>query len=331
MKKQNITDKQYLELLKDIKTNGRKKGDRTGTGTISVFDRIIRFDLSSGLFPLLTTKRLHTRSIIHELLWFLKGDTNIKYLNDNNVHIWDEWADENGDLGEIYGKQWVNWNGETETSLSSEKNDKGFLDYKSKNIGGINQIQNAIDLLKNDPDSRRNKVMAWNVGSLSKMALVPCHYGFSLYTDIATLDERIAYWCRTEGKDISYGKNMTTEMLDGLNVPTRRLSLSWTQRSVDSFLGLPFNIASYGLLLHMFAQQSNMMVNELVGNLDNDVHIYENHLDYIEKQLVRDDSKYSSPVLKLKKAKDMFSYSFEDFEILDYEYYPNWKNVPIAV
>ena len=327
----NIADKQYLDLMRDIKSNGRKKEDRTGTGTTSVFNRTIRFDLSSGYFPLLTTKRLHTRSITHELLWFNKGDTNIKYLNDNGVSIWDEWADEKGNLGPVYGKQWVNWGGSKEVTLSNDKNEEGFFEYNENNIGGINQIQNAIDLLNNDPDSRRIKVSAWNVGELDQMALMPCHYGFSLYTDIATLNERIAYWCREQEKDISYGKDMTHSKLDALKVPRRRISLSWTQRSVDTFLGLPFNIASYGMLLHMFAQQVNMMPAELVGNLDNDVHIYDNHWEYVDKQLQRDPNMYSSPKLKLKKAKDMFSYSFEDFEMVDYQYYPNWKNVPIAV
>ena len=273
----NIADKQYLSLLKDIKDNGNKKGDRTGTGTTSVFNREIRFDMSTGYFPLLTTKRLHTRSILHELLWFLNGDTNTKYLNDNGVSIWDEWADEKGDLGPVYGKQWVNWNGEKNVTISNEKDENGYLKFKEDNIKGINQVQNAIDLLNNDPDSRRIIVSAWNVGELDKMALMPCHYGFSLYSVEMTLEQRIIHWCSESNKDISYGDDMTHSKLDALRIPTRTLSLSWTQRSVDTFLGLPFNIASYGMLLHMFAQQVNMVPGELVGNLINDVHIYDNH------------------------------------------------------
>lgn len=326
----NIVDKQLHDLMRDIKTNGRKKGDRTGTGTTAVFNRSIRFDLSGGQFPLASSKRLHTRSITHELLWFLMGDTNINYLKDNGVSIWNEWADENGDLGPVYGKQWVSWES-TEREMVESCEDKEHGTLYSLKPKSINQIQNAIDLLNNDPDSRRIKVSVWNVGELDKMALMPCHYGFSLNTDIATEEERIAFWCREQGKDISYGNDMTHAKLDALRVPKRRIHLSWTQRSVDTFLGLPFNIASYGMLLYMFAQQVNMIPSELVGNLDNDVHIYDNHWEFVNKQLDRDPNKHSSPKLKLKKAKDIFSYKFEDFEFLNYEYDPNWKNVPIAV
>ena len=303
---------EYHKLLQHILDNGRKKGDRTGTGTISIFDYKIKFDMQDG-FPLLTTKKIHTRSVIHELLWFLKGDTNTRYLNENGVTIWDEWADENGDLGPVYGKQWVNWEDSSDVYGTVD----GFVDgFKS-----INQIQNAIDTLKNNPDSRRIMVSAWNPADIPKMKLPPCHWAFELYTEELTEVELL-----NEVEKLGIGRSKETMSV----IPKRRLHLKWHQRSVDTFLGLPFNIASYALLLHMFAQQTNMVPGTLVGDLTN-VHIYDNHMEYVEKQLGRDSNKYSTPTLKLKKAKDIFSYTYEDFEIIDYETYPNWKNVPKAI
>lgn len=261
----------YLDLLQHIKTNGAKKSDRTGTGTTSVFGYQMRFDLSEG-FPLLTTKKVHLRSIIHELIWFLNGDTNIKYLNDNKVTIWDEWADENGDLGPIYGKQWVKW----------QAND-GTV---------INQIQQAVDQIKNNPDSRRIIVNAWNVGELDQMALAPCHAFFQFY------------------------------------VVNGKLSCQLYQRSCDVFLGLPFNIASYALLVHMMAQQCDLEVGEFVWT-GGDVHIYDNHQEQVELQLSREP--YPLPQLVIKRKPDsIFDYKFEDFDVVNYQSHKAIK-APVAV
>ena len=316
--------KEYHKLLQYILDNGKDKGDRTGTGTKSIFDYKIKFDMSEG-FPLMTTKKIHTRSIIHELLWFLKGDTNTKYLNENGVTIWDEWADENGDLGPVYGNQWVKW------STMGKMGDYILHDGERS----INQIQNAIDTLNNNPDSRRIMVSAWNVGEIYQMALPPCHWAFELYTEELTDAERKKWvldnvdWVKDDHDANKYLYRGEPKIY-GDSVPKRRLHLKWHQRSVDTFLGLPFNIASYALLLHMFAQQTNMVPGTLVGDLTN-VHIYDNHIEYVKEQLDRAYSRYSDTTLELSKSKDIFSYTYEDFEIVGYESFPNWKNVPIAV
>jgi thymidylate synthase len=263
--------KQYLELLNDILENGTKKDDRTGTGTLSVFGRQLRFDLQKG-FPLLTTKKLHIRSIIHELLWFLSGDTNVKYLQENGVTIWDEWADENGDLGPVYGAQWRSWKG---------------ADGQT-----IDQISEVIEQIKTNPNSRRLLVSAWNVGEIDKMKLPPCHYAFQFYV--------------AEGK----------------------LSCMWQQRSVDTFLGLPFNIASYALLTHMMAQQCDLEVGELIFT-GGDVHLYLNHIEQAKLQLTRDPRPLPKLVIK-RKPESIFDYKFEDFEIVDYDPHPHIK-APVAV
>jgi len=325
MSKSNAT-KIYHDLLEDILKNGSEKNDRTGTGTVSVFGRQVRFNMKDG-FPLLTTKKLHLRSITHELLWFLKGDTNIKYLNDNSVTIWDEWADDSGELGSVYGKQWVDWGGTFETLIRRERDESGHFPFVKKHNPGINQINNIIKLLKNDPDSRRMVVSAWNVGELEQMKLVPCHNFFQVYTRELSLEERGIHY-ETYYKGLKRKK--TNEDFDKIGIPTREISLMWNQRSVDTFLGLPFNIASYAMLLHMFAQQTNMVPGELVGNLG-DVHVYNNHIDYVEEQLGRDIHKHKQPELSLNKSKDMFSYKFEDFKVEGYDSYPNWRKVPISV
>jgi len=318
----NKADKVYHDLLQDILDNGHQKGDRTGTGTTSVFGRQIRFNMKDG-FPVLTTKRLHLKSIIHELLWFLKGDTNIKYLKDNGVSIWDEWADENGDLGPVYGKQWVSWSTNEMVVIghTGTHNEWGTV--------VINQIQNMIDRLKTAPDCRRIIVSAWNVADLPKMKLMPCHYGFQVWTRELTLEERVAIWDSKFLKDLPKENYMDNLDLDSYNIPKREISLMWNQRSVDTFLGLPFNIASYGILLEMIAQQVNMVPGELIGNLG-DTHLYSNHIDFVEKQLER-ESKECSPKLILNKANSLFDYKFEDFELTGYEAHTNWKGVPIAV
>lgn len=258
--------KQYLHLLNHILEKGTDKSDRTGTGTRSVFGYQMRFDLQEG-FPMLTTKKLHLRSIIHELLWFLKGDTNVQYLKENKVRIWDEWADENGDLGPVYGKQWRSWegaNGET-----------------------IDQISEAINLIKNNPDSRRIIVNAWNVGDLPKMALSPCHCLFQFY------------------------------VADG------KLSCQLYQRSADTFLGVPFNIASYALLTMMMAQVCDLEYGDFVHTFG-DVHLYQNHLEQTELQLTRTPREL--PEMKINPdVKSIFDFKYEDFELVNYNPHPHIK------
>ena len=328
----NETDKVYHDLLKDILENGHQKGDRTGTGTLSVYGRQIRFNLKNG-FPMISTKKLHTRSILHELLWFLKGDTNIKYLNENGVTIWDEWADENGDLGPVYGKQWVDWSTNKKINVEVGTYPNGERMYETK-YKGINQIENAVNRLKEAPDCRRILVTALNPSDLPDMKLPPCHYGFQLWSRELSAIERENHYAKINNysadERMEMNPNATDEdvheIMDADGIPRRELSL----RSVDTFLGLPFNIASYAFLLEMIAQQTNMVAGELIGNLG-DTHLYSNHIEYVEKQLVRESHVGSGAVLHLKKAKDIFSYSFEDFEIRGYTSHPNWKGVPIAV
>ncbi|MEZ4697971.1 MAG: thymidylate synthase [Rhodothermales bacterium] len=256
----------YLDYLSDILDNGTHKGDRTGTGTTSVFGRQLRFDLSEG-FPLVTTKRLHLRSIIHELLWFLSGDTNIRYLTENGVSIWNEWADEKGELGPVYGKQWRRWEGVDGTVHD--------------------QISNALDLIRTKPDSRRIIVSAWKVDEIEAMALPPCHMMFQFY------------------------------VADG------KLSCQLYQRSVDSFLGLPFNIASYALLTHMMAQQANLDPGDFVWT-GGDCHIYDNHREQVALQLTRDP--FPLPQLRIiRRPESLFAYRYEDFEIVNYQYHAHIK------
>lgn len=263
--------KNYLELLQDVLHNGVHKEDRTGTGTLSVFGRQLRFDLNEG-FPLVTTKRIHLKSVVHELLWFLSGDTNIRYLKENGVSIWDEWADENGDLGPVYGSQWRTWE-----APSGEK---------------IDQIAAVVDAIKNNPDSRRHLVSAWNVAEINRMKLPPCHFAFQFYV--------------AEGK----------------------LSCMLTMRSVDTFLGLPFNIASYALLTHMIAQQCDLEVGEFIWS-GGDVHIYSNHLEQVKTQLEREP--FALPKLVIKRKPDsIFDYKFEDFEFENYQHHPGIK-APVAI
>lgn len=258
--------KQYLELLDYVLKNGIKKEDRTGTGTLSVFGYQMRFNMENG-FPLLTTKKLHLRSIIHELLWFLKGDTNIKYLNDNKVTIWDEWADANGDLGPIYGYQWRKWT--------------------SNECKVIDQISEVIESLKKNPDSRRHIVSAWNVGDIDKMALPPCHVLFQFY------------------------------------VANNKLSCQLYQRSADIFLGVPFNIASYALLMLMIAQVTGYKPYEFIHTLG-DAHIYLNHIEQVKLQLTREPREL--PKMKINPdIKNIFDFKFEDFVLIDYNPHPHIK------
>ncbi len=261
---------QYLDLLRHVKTNGTKKEDRTGTGTISVFGYQMRFDLNKG-FPLVTTKKCHLKSIVYELLWFLQGNTNIQYLNENGVSIWDEWADEDGDLGPVYGAQWRSWQTTDKT---------------------IDQITDVIEQIKQNPDSRRLIVSAWNVGELDQMALMPCHALFQFY------------------------------VADG------KLSCQLYQRSADIFLGVPFNIASYSLLLMMIAQVTGLKVGEFVHTFG-DAHIYLNHFDQVEEQLSREP--FALPEMKINSSvRDILAFKYEDFELINYQAHPK-ITAPIAV
>ena len=263
--------RQYLELLRTIRETGARKDDRTGTGTLSVFGQQLRFDLGDG-FPVVTTKKLHLRSIIHELLWFLNGDTNVKYLHDHGVTIWDEWANENGDLGPIYGAQWRSW---------------ATADGRH-----IDQMQRVLDQIRKDPSSRRIIVSAWNVGELEKMALAPCHTLYQFH--------------------VAHG----------------RLSVQVYQRSADVFLGVPFNIASYALLLHLIAQQTNLTPGDLVWT-GGDCHLYLNHLEQADEQLAREPLPLPKLVIK-RRPPSLFEYAYEDFEIVGYRSHAAIK-APIAV
>lgn len=263
--------RQYLDLLNHVLEHGDKKEDRTGTGTISVFGYQMRFDLSEK-FPLLTTKKVHLKSVIHELLWFLKGSTNIRYLKENEVSIWDEWADENGNLGPVYGSQWRSW--------------------QTTDGRTIDQISNLINTIKNNPDSRRLIVSAWNVGEIDQMKLPPCHCFFQFY------------------------------------VANNKLSCQLYQRSADIFLGVPFNIASYALLTLMIAQVTDLTPGEFVHTLG-DAHIYSNHIEQVHQQLSRDVK--DLPIMKINPhVKDILSFKYEDFEILNYDPHPLIK-APVAV
>ena len=259
---------QYLNLLNRILAEGTQKGDRTGTGTLSIFGHQMRFDLRDG-FPLLTTKKLHLKSIIYELLWFLRGDTNVRYLQEHGVRIWNEWADENGELGPVYGHQWRSW-----------------PDYKG---GTIDQIKNVVEMIKHNPDSRRMLVTAWNPAEVEDMALPPCHCLFQFY------------------------------VADG------RLSLQLYQRSADSFLGVPFNIASYALLLQMIAQVTGLEAGEFI-HTTGDTHLYLNHLEQAKLQLTREPR--TLPKMKINPdVKDIFDFKYEDFELIGYDPLPHIPGV----
>ena len=352
-------EKQYQQLLKDILDNGVEKKDRTGTGTLSVFGRQIRHKMSEG-FPLLTTKKMAWKTMVTELLWFLRGDTNIKFLLDYDCHIWDgdayknytnnflgyedvpskeefikeiktnnEFANKWGELGPIYGEQWRSWRvGKgIETTLKTED---GETLYEAGSVY-IDQITNLVNELKTNPDSRRMMVSAWNVGELDQMVLPPCHYGFQVYTRELSTEEQVK----------AYEKMGYTKNLDPLDyAPKRAISLMWNQRSVDTFLGLPFNIASYGLLLEIIAREVNMVPDELIGNLG-DVHLYSNHIEQAKEQMYR--RPYDLPQVQIternwyqhEKVKEhlgektfsekIMSYRPECFELIGYESHPKIK------
>ena len=353
----NNIEHDYLKLLHDILTNGVEKSDRTGTGTCSVFGRQIRHDMRLG-FPLLTTKKMAWKSIVTELLWFLRGDTNIKYLVDNGCHVWDgdaykkyqlaicnavdidmlskeefikqiktddEFAAQWGELGPIYGRQWRDWNGKWKL----DKRDTHRLWQLNLHRQGVDQIQNLINDLKTNPDSRRLMVSAWNVGELNKMFLPPCHYGFQVYTRELNLDERIDIY---NGSTVPMNQSTDYfhEHMDSYGIPRRAISLSWNQRSVDTPLGLPFNIASYALLLEMLAMETGMVAEELIGNLG-DCHIYNNQIEGVKEQLTRSpmllgkliiNNEFWNPDSKVFNQQDMRP---GDFIIEGYESHPAIK------
>jgi len=366
----NTLDKQYLDLLQDILDNGVRKEDRTGTGTISVFGRQIRHKMSEG-FPLLTTKKMPFKTITTELLWFLRGDTNIKFLVDNNCHIWDgdayknyceqqsrqlikgctyqefinkiktdtEFAKKWGELGPVYGKQWRGWH----------FNAKFDMNGKYHEEKGIDQIQNLINDLKTNPDSRRLMVTAWNVGELDSMTLPPCHYGFQVYTRELSTKERLKLWIdrctdiewKTWLEEAYYDwdnpkwghKVFETDMDDG-KIPTRSISLMFNMRSCDVPLGLPFNIASYGLLLEIIGKMVNMVPDELIASLG-DAHIYKNQVNGIKEQLTREP--YQLPTLIISDEIDftstiddaLKSYNKDNFKLVGYESHPSIK-IPLS-
>ncbi len=359
----NKLDKTYTDLLQDILDNGVSKSDRTGTGTLSVFGRQIRHKMSDG-FPLLTTKKMAWKTMVVELLWFLRGDTNIKYLVDNGCHIWDgdayknfvniversrpkdssrpilsqeefidriktddEFAKRWGSLGKIYGKQWRSWE-KTQSHKVEEGGGDYSIEYKQS---PIDQIQNLINDLKTNPDSRRLLVSSWNCSDLDQMVLPPCHYGFQVYTRELSLEER---YNLIEGDKHtqfvnwqSLGTDRVKEVLDEKNIPTRAISLMWNQRSVDTFLGLPFNIASYGLLLEIIAKEVNMVPDELIGNLG-DVHLYSNHIEQAKEQISREP--FELPKLGMdyrdgEYNKNLTDFVPDDFYLVDYQSHPTIK------
>jgi thymidylate synthase len=365
----NTLDKKYQQLLSDIIAFGVEKEDRTGTGTISEFGYQIRHKMSEG-FPLLTTKKMHWNSIVTELLWFLRGSTNIKFLLDYDCHIWDgdayknyleetqheasytkeqfinliktdkAWANVWGDLGPIYGKQWRSWKGDTWVEGNTDGTDGVYLQSEY-----VDQIQNLITELKINPDSRRLMVSAWNVGELDQMVLPPCHYGFQMYTQELSDERRYNIWFNNNyetGMERFFDPNKLPDFDNSYYTPTpkRSISLMWNQRSVDTFLGLPFNIASYGLLLEIIAKEVNMIPDELIGNLG-DVHLYKNHIEQAKEQISR--TSYDLPKVRIternwyqhqlvkerlgEKTLDekLKSYRPDCFELIGYESHPKIK------
>jgi thymidylate synthase len=379
----NGLDEQYIDLLKDILNNGVEKNTRNGK-TLSVFGRSIRYKFKDGKFPLLTTKKMAWKSMVTELIWFLRGDTNIKYLVDNNCHIWDgdayknwfkngrsefeefadhmfmdedalgeekfhkitkewfinkiktddEFAKKWGELGPIYGRQWRKWHtGWDVVEDNSREAGVRRIEY------GIDQIQNLINDLKTNPDSRRMMVNAWNVGELDQMVLPPCHYGFQVYTRELSLEERLKLWDTKFGFSNEQQKNQfnTDVHLDTHGIPKRAISLMWSQRSVDTFLGLPFNIASYGLLLEIIAKEVNMVPDELIGNLG-DTHLYSNHIEQAKEQISREPFKLPTLNINTEFWKtesgecgvgllntNLKGFEISDFEIVNYKSHPSIK------
>ena len=366
---ENYLDYQYQELLNEIMTQGNKKGDRTGTGTHSLFGRTIRHNMQEG-FPLLTTKRVWNKGVLHELLWFLQGNANINYLLDHKVNIWNEWpyfewfktldlpeelkdmritdfvskcrkddeynktfypytidffianmraneefAKKWGHPGRVYGTQWIDMRSWEEVGVS----------IKPKSV---NQIQNMVDLLRKNPDSRRMLVSAWNAADMEGMVLPPCHYAFQMYSVLMTYEERLELFNKeyskvSDGKVQSTDKEFMEQYFEEYKIPKRKLSMMWHIRSVDTFLGMPFDIASYGYLLSMFAHVTNHMPDELIM-VSGDTHLYNNHLEAAREQTMREP--YKLPTLRIKRdVSDIFDFKYDDFEIVDYKHHPTIK------
>ena len=344
----NKIEEQYRGLLGTLLENSIEKSDRTGTGTLSVFGRQIRHNMKDG-FPLLTTKKIAVKTMMTELKWFLKGDTNIKYLVDNGCNIWNgdayknyrnkfepapyqftpdtmeefinkiktdnKFAKEWGELGPIYGKQWRSWKGNTWLEGNTDGTEGSYLQSKH-----IDQIQNLINELKTNPDSRRLMVNAWNVGELPEMTLPPCHYGFQMYTRELSFNERWSLYHHTDISALGVSRSYWDNFMDDKGIPKRAISLMWNQRSVDTFLGLPFNIASYATLLCLIAEEVNMIPDQLIGNLG-DVHLYKNHIEQAREQLTREV--YDLPTIEVQMT-DILNGEF-DIEVKDYKYHPSIK------
>jgi thymidylate synthase len=348
-----VLNTQYEDMMRLIRDHGRYKGDRTGTGTTSIFGHQLRYDLTKG-FPLITTKKVATNAMIRELQWFLNGDTNVRWLQERGCNIWNEWADEKGDLGPVYGAQWRAWPGQLDMQVTSKGSGEDKVEFPLPEnstpvidfvIGGqvgrvfqkpIDQISWVIDRLKTNPDCRRIIVSAWNVAELSKMALMPCHCLFQFYSHELTVDERaklyigegmVGTWSLKEEDSEAVEAHMH-KFLDEKEVPRRALSCQLYQRSCDVGLGVPFNIASYALLTHMVAQQVGMAVADFIWT-GGDCHLYSNHKDLVETQLSREV--YPFPTLKIKRKPDsIFDYELEDFEFENYRHHPAIK-APVAV
>jgi thymidylate synthase len=297
----------YLNLLNDVLTNGKEKPDRTGIGTRSVFGRQVRYDLSEYLLPIVTTKRIHLKSIIHELLWIISGDTNVKYLNDNGVTIWNEWADKDGNLGPVYGAQWRNW----------KKEDGTFVD----------QLADVVHLLKTDPHSRRIMINAWNVGELDKMALPPCHCLVQFYCEQLTKEEQVAaYMSGNQGGTPALCKQVMGP--HNLGVPKYRLSCQLYQRSADVFLGVPFNLTCYSILTYMLASVVNMVPGEFIHSFG-DLHLYNNLIGQTHLQLTRQS--LPLPQIEINQnIRDITDFKFGDIQVRNYQSHPTIK-APVAI
>jgi thymidylate synthase len=319
-------DIQYINLVRHALESGDRKPNRTGVDSLSAFGYQMRFDLRDGTIPLLTTKKMHTRSIIHEILWYLQGADNIKYLKENNVTIWDEWADANGDLGPVYGKQWRAWPDIRVTGTTCQQTDETTY---SVDWNFIDQIAILIDKLKTNPNDRRLIVSAWNVGQLTDMALPPCHYAFQCYARPLSLKERLLIATKTHNADdilMDTSKNpveLVQKNLDVIDVPKYELSLMLNQRSCDIGLGVPFNIVQYSILLRMFCEVTNMVPGDFIWN-GGDAHIYVNHITQLMEQRTR--VPYESPTFRFaRKISDIDDFKYEDFIIENYQFHPTIK------
>ena len=312
-------DEEYLRLLKEVLDNGERKTDRTGTGTISLFGTSMRFDISDNSIPLLTTKKMNLNSIIHEIIWYLSGNTNIKYLNDNGVNIWNAWADENGDLGPVYGQQW------RKTPNYVADGEDIWFHYETPYI---DQLQTAIDLINNDPTSRRIMINSWNVGQLHEMNLPPCHYQFSFWCQPYSRLQRL----QLLADKLPYGTAVHDEQksFELWGIPKGQLKCKLDMRSNDMFLGNPFNIAQYAIISHMIAQVTGYEATELYYTCT-DSHIYDNHIEQVKEQLSRESRTYESPTISLNKTiNNIDDFTFDDIKVVGYKHFDVIK-APVAI